>query len=326
MSIYATEPRNPTARIAFWYYEAGLAIIPLRLDGTKAPLVKWASEGWRRPTWEDLAAYFNRPAPCGIGILTGNRNLGYEVLDFDCHRSPSVYPKWVARIDEGLLSKLVIVATPSGGRHIYYRCVTTEGSKPLAREAPKPDHDPATLPPATIELKSEGAYIVAPGSPPETHPDNKLYDLLQGDPRTPTIITTGQRAALHTAAKSLNLYAPPPTKPTQPIDRTKLSKNKKLPGDKFNQQAEWEDILEPHGWTATKTKGSTTYWTKPGGTGNASHATTGYGQGDCLYIFTTDCPKHFEPNRAYNKFAAFTMLYHDGDYKRAAKALAKKNL
>jgi putative DNA primase/helicase len=320
MTIY-----TPTADIAHEYHKAGLAILPLRTDGSKAPLVKWSQSSWHRHAWEELAPYWERHNPCGIGILTGNRNVGYEVLDFDCHHAVSVFPKWAARIDEGLLAKLVIVATPSGGRHVYYRCVTTEGSKALAREAPKPDHDPATLPPATIELKSEGAYIVAPGSPAETHPDRKLYDLLQGDPRNPSYINDEKRERLHTAARALNLYCPKPTKTGRKIDRTKL-KGRKLPGDIFNQQADWSEVLEPHGWTATKTKGDTTYWTKPSGTGGHTHATTNYGGADCLYIFTSDPPKHLEANRPYSKFAVWTALNHDGDFHKAAHALTTKHL
>ena len=172
-------------------------------------------------------------------------------------------------------------------------------------------------------MKSEGAYIVAPGSPAETHPDHDLYDLLQGDPRNPPIITTEQRAALHAHARAFNLYCPAPRKPTKPIDRKAL-KGRKLPGDIFNATTEWADILEAHGWTATKTKGDTTYWTKPSGTGGHAHATTGHGQGDCFYCFTSDPPKHLEANRPYNKFAVWTALNHDGDFKRAAQALKTK--
>jgi hypothetical protein len=182
------------------------------------------------------------------------------------------------------------------------------------------------LPHATIELKSEGAYIVAPGSPPATHPDHDLYDIIQNDPRNPPLLTIEELEQLHQHARALNLYTPPPADTKPKIDRTKL-RGRKLPGDIFNQQAEWEDILLPHGWQIAATKGDgTTLWTKPDGTRGHTHATTGYGGGDCLYIFTTDCPKPFEPNTPYTKFAAFTMLEYDGDFKRAAAALKTKHL
>lgn len=316
MSIYA-----PTADIAHCYHEAGLAVIPLRLDGTKAPSVKWAAEGWRRSSWEELAPWFDRPAPCGIGVICGRRSGNLEVLDFDCHRSPSVYPRWANSIASELIAKLVIVATPSGGRHAWYRSMTTEGGTALARAA---ETEEGKLPPATIELKAEGCYIVAPGSPAETHPDHDLYDLIQGDPRHPPLLSNEERAELHRHARALNLYHPDTKPPTKPINRKRLG-GRKLPGDIFNQTAEWEDILEPHGWRMASTKGGTTYWTKPDGTRGHTHATTGYGGANLFHCFTSDASP-FTEGEDYKPFAVFALLNHDGDFKRAAAALKTRHL
>ena len=315
MSIYA--PTTDTARCAHWYIDNGFSVIPLWLGGSKAPIVKEV----RVYSWEEIAHWFNRPNPCGIGILCGRRSRGLESLDFDAHRSPSVYPSWSEKIDPALLSKLVITATPSGGRHCDYRTPTTENSKALAR-AEKNAYAQNALPHATIELLSEGHYIVAFGTPPKTHDTGLPYRLLQGDPSDPPLLTNEERAELHEVARSLNLYHAEPLKPSKPIDRKKLG-GRKLPGDIFDATASWEEVLEPHGWRIARTKGGTTYWTRPDGTHGRTHATTGYAGVDKCRFFT-DCPPHLDPNRSHDKFSVYAALNFDGDYKRAAKALATK--
>jgi hypothetical protein len=137
-------------------------------------------------------------------------------------------------------------------------------------------------------------------------------------------LTLDERAALHAAARALDLYHAEPQPKTKPIDRTKL-KGRKLPGDIFNRQADWSDILESHGWTIARTKGDTTYWTRPDGTRGRTHATTGYAGVDKCRFFT-DCPPHLDPNRSHDKFSVYAALNHDGDFKRAAKALKNKHL
>jgi putative DNA primase/helicase len=318
-----------TAACAHEYHRAGLAVVPLRTDGSKAPLVQWARATWRKPSWEELAPYFNRTAPAGIGILCGERSGGLEVLDFD---DPAIYPAWASRVVPGLtglLGTLPLVETPSGGRHLWYRCPTIEGNLVLARDR-QSDNAPARLPPALIETRGEGGLVVAAGSPLEVHwtagqVTGNLYDLLQGDPRKPPVITAEQREALFAAARGLNRYTPPPPRQTlcPPARRKAGSKGRALPGDKFNATASWEGILEPHGWRVAGVKGATLRWTKPNGSAGQVHATTGHGEADCLYVFSTDALP-FEGNQAYSKFAAYAILTHGGDFRAAAQALAKQ--
>jgi len=49
-------------------------------------------------------------------------------------------------------------------------------------------------------------------------------------------------------------------------------------------------------------------------------ATTAYGWGDYLYVFSTNAT--LEPHRAFDKFGAYTRLYHGGDISAATRALA----
>lgn len=87
----------------------------------------------------------------------------------------------------------------------------------------------------------------------------------------------------------------------------------------FNQSNEWEDILEPHGWTITQRVGDTTYWQRPGKLGNGHSATTGH-CGDLMYVFSS-AAYGFEPNEAYSKFGAHAILNFEGDYEAAKAAM-----
>lgn len=95
------------------------------------------------------------------------------------------------------------------------------------------------------------------------------------------------------------------------------------PGDEYNRNASWSEILEPAGWKVDHTTGQVTYWRRPGKEKGHS-ATTGKchteGSGDLLYVFTSSAAP-FEQDAGYSKFAAYTVLNHQGDYKAAGKAL-----
>jgi hypothetical protein len=53
-------------------------------------------------------------------------------------------------------------------------------------------------------------------------------------------------------------------------------------------------------------------------------ATTGYGEGDWLYVFSSST--EFEPERTYTRFGAYAVLEHGGDHAAAAKALQEAGL
>ena len=53
-------------------------------------------------------------------------------------------------------------------------------------------------------------------------------------------------------------------------------------------------------------------------------ASTDYCPGK-LWIFSSNAPP-FEPGMAYNKFAAYCLLAHEGDFNKAAIALKKERL
>lgn len=100
------------------------------------------------------------------------------------------------------------------------------------------------------------------------------------------------------------------------------------PGDDFNRRADWAEVLTPFGWRVCRVAGAVTHWTRPGKEPrDGSSATTGRcasdASGDLLYVFSSSAAP-FEPDAAYSKFSAYSLLAHGGDYAAAARDLAGK--
>jgi Bifunctional DNA primase/polymerase, N-terminal len=217
---------------------------------------------------------------------------------------------WFALVEglaPGLVSRLVVVMTPTGGRHIYYRCATIQGNTKLAVNSNRE---------VMIETRGEEGYALIPPSPAWCHPDHKPYTLSQGDLANIPTITPDERAILLICARAFNEYVEPeriwtPRQPTA-TDGTRL-------GDIFAANVSWEDILRPHGWRVDGYRGEVTRWRRPGKKDGHS-ATTGH-CGDYLYVFSSNAYP-FAPWRAYSKFAAFTLLHCGGDFSKAATILA----
>ena len=69
------------------------------------------------------------------------------------------------------------------------------------------------------------------------------------------------------------------------------------------------------------TRDGTTYWRRPGKDIGIS-ATTNFGGADLLYVFSSST--EFEAEKSYNRFGAYAVLNHGGDFHAAARALAQQ--
>ena len=95
------------------------------------------------------------------------------------------------------------------------------------------------------------------------------------------------------------------------------------PGDRFNAEHSWPDILTPYGWTVDhEDYEGVTYWTRPGKDEGVS-ATTNYMGSDLFYVFSTST--EFEAERGYDKFGVYAVLEHAGDISAAAAAISALN-
>lgn len=99
----------------------------------------------------------------------------------------------------------------------------------------------------------------------------------------------------------------------------RFAQNGTRPGDEYNAKTDWADILAPLGWTHVYTRGDESYLRRPGKNDGTS-ATLRHSTGK-LYVFSD--ATEFEPNKAYSKFEAYTLLNHGGDYSAAARELGR---
>jgi putative DNA primase/helicase len=329
--MYSSTNDISTSEAARKYTRSGLNVVPLRTDGSKRPKIKWKRYTDISYPWYQSQSWFSSPAnPSGIGIICGQTSGNLEVIDFD---DLVCFMPWVRAVGEcrSILQTLPIVATPDNGRHIFYRCETIEGNLVLAK-----DEDEDVL----IETRGQGGLVVGVGSPLCTHPTGKPYRLLWGDLMNIPTIQPDAREKLLNTARTFNRYIEPQpkqkqqpvkTKPIAPQVRSMLDElyghipcgEGDRPGDKFNEAADWEEILEPHGWVILSVRGHTTYWRKPDSHGDEHHATTNHDKTDRLFVFSSSV-QGFHPSRYYSKFAAYATLEHSGCFKAAAASIAER--
>lgn len=304
--------------LALEYVKSTLSAVPIKADGSKSPVGAWKKYQEHLPSPYDIKQNFK--GTVGIAILGGKVSGNLEIIDFD---HPDYIEPWVKVVEEnavGLTAKLTRIKTPRGGAHFYYRCPEIEGNQKLAQE---PTVDSTTGKPGAkvlIETRGEGGYVLAPGCPAACHPTGKIYEYVSGPKLTEIVtITPEERKVLLDCARSFNRI-PKQVKVYAPGGR-KSGKGGLRPGDDFNMRATWEEVLVPHGWKPVKKQGEAVHWCRPGKEGSTS-ATTGH-CGDNFYVFSSNAHP-FEPDTAYSKFSAYTVLAHNGDFEAAAKDLGGK--
>lgn len=315
--------------VATAYLSAGLSIIPIRTDGSKAPRIKW--ERYQEKSCADQPNCVRTwwgTTQNGIALVCGNVSGGREVIDFD---EADLFDPWRQLVEAqapGLVARLPLVRTPRPGYQLHYNCAEIEGNQELARE---PIRDPKTgklRAHAMIETRGEGGYVLLPGSPLACHKSGRPYEHIAGPPiiEAPTI-TPAERQVLLDAARSLDRMADDRAGrgPGGSPWRVTATGAGMSPGDDFNQRGpDWAGILE--GWELVSQSGQRCCWRRPGKDDRGHSATTGYctsAKGwDLLYVFSSNADP-FEARRPYSKFAAYALLKHGGDFSAAARELAR---
>lgn len=318
-----------TLTLARSYHSAGLCVIPIRADGTKAPAIDtWKCFQKELPLVDQIDDWFSG-APRGIALLGGVVSGNLECLDFDT-QAESIFPAWSELVEAErpeLLARLSVCRTPKPGYHVRYRCRDpVPGNLKLAQDPTQPDAKQRTL----IETRGEGGYALAPGCPPECHELNRTYDHIAGPPLH-EIATIGadERDVLIRCARSFDRS--PPADPHETNGRYKTGTGLS-PGDDFCIRGpDWAALLEPHGWSCVRQQGQVRYWRRPGKDGPGWSATTGVctskNDRELLAVFSSNAAPFPGPegNRVcstHSKFAAFALLNHDSDFTAAARTLA----
>lgn len=139
------------------YRAAGLGVIPARHRDKRPALRTWRRYQREIASHADLRDWFDGEQPHNIAIVCGGVSGNLAVLDFD---AMATYERWAAgHLD---LAAIAPTVATSRGRHVYLRT-----REPIC-----------TTKTADSEIRSEGAYCIAPQS---IHPSGRVYRLLAGD-------------------------------------------------------------------------------------------------------------------------------------------------
>lgn len=324
-SARAKRPSGAHLETAIKWLDAGFSPLPPKDDGSKSPFADLKDTQTGRPTWRP---YQEKPADrrrveswyrggrTANGVVTGF--AGLELLEFD---DRGVYDQYreaaaksglgslLSRIEEGYLEE-----TPKGGMHLFYVCDELRGNTKLAQR-PAAEESPGPSP--LIETRGQGGFAVVAPSCGTVHPTGRPYILLHGGPGSIVTITSAERDALWDLARTFDEV---PTEFIEPraLNGRKPGRSEGRPGDAFEAEHSWEDILEPFGWRKLFVRGDVAYWQRPGKEGPGVSATTGHCKG--LYVFSTSTS--FQAGRSYSKFGAYAHLHHGGDHSAAARELA----
>jgi hypothetical protein len=316
------------AQAAIAYVRVGFSVVRTGMD--KIPTVRcWKIRQRFRPSEATIIDEFSKNGAC-VAIVAGKVSDNVECIDFDL--KGKFYKKWRALVNEeapGLIERLILQRTPSGGCHIVYRCpdITIPGNQKLAAEKIEVDgpgqheyegkkytavldNGKYYIKPTAIETRGEGGYFQVAPSPGYT---------IQQPPRLTQIqeITPEDRAILIDATKSLNQWIP---KPEQHKSYRIQKPGELPPGYDYNKRADISGLFTQHGWQPTGRRASTgdgQYWRRPGK--KNGHSATLFDTGN-IYVFSTNAPP-FEPDSSYSPFAVYTLLEHEGDFNAAAKML-----
>ncbi|GIM93195.1 phage/plasmid primase, P4 family [Paractinoplanes toevensis] len=317
---------------ALAWYDAGCSVVPIRADGSKAPLVPWRRYQTTRPNREQVRNWFTGSPP-GLAVLCGAVSGGLEMLELEGRA-----------VKEGLASRLVDLATaaglhelwqrvavdgyaertPSGGVHLLYRVVDAPvgRNQKLARRPANEAElvaDPQDKIKVLAETRGEGGYTIVAPSHGTVHESGRPWEALGSSaPESIPAITASERAALFSLVQSLDAMPPLPQQPGPSLRPAGLSLS---PGDDFERRTDWADLLEPAGWVLVHQIGRTRYWRRPGKAVGVSATTGRAAERDRLFVFSSSTV--FAPESPITKFHAFAVLHHGGDHVAAARALGQ---
>ena len=234
-------------KIAQRYRDAGCSPIPLKRD-SKAPKLK----GWQKYAEEPIEDFKVFGDTNGIGLVMGFD--GMQCLDIDAkHFEGNEYDTFVNLINDnapGLMDKMVIQQTQSGGWHWIFKCSEIAGNEKLAKNANNE---------AIFETRGRGGQIVV--WPTKGYKiKGKITDVVE--------ISPDERSLIWSCAKMMDAT---PTKPepmkNQPIESVFDGEvDETTPWGDFRSRFSVLDVLTSAGWTIPREDSRFIYVLRPGDT------------------------------------------------------------
>lgn len=306
-------------RYAHRYLDAGISVLPLKLDGSKGPALRsWKEFQSRLATHDEATQWFSHEF--GIGVITGNISGNLEVIDFDMKE---LFPAVSSLLPSSLVHKLSIYETP-GGWHVAYRCSDICGNTKIAMWEPiktpsRSGYGPAKdgLKGVRIESRGQGGYVVAEGSPCGVHSTGIPYCHYMG-PRLEdvSVISPDERKLLWLTCNQFDL-SNQRQEQSQRLAKSQIKSNVKVdhkkPWDWFDSVGTWDGILLPLGWKKCGDKA----YTRPGKNHGVSASVADVDGIELLKVWSTSVGQ--SRYRSIGKFNALAEMKFGGDKSKAAK-------
>lgn len=285
------------------YRKSGLSIIPTKAD--KSPVSSWKIAQSRISSSEELERKFINDSAAGIGMVCGAVSGNLICLDFDAGGEKfEAWAELVEKADPGLLKKLVMQRTPSGGMHVFFQVpdITIPGSRKLAVRQGT-DGKQIVL----IETREERGYALCEPSPG--------YEVFQGSFEELPDLTETEYVTLILCAQ---VFDERPKTVTCPTPSSSTGSGLR-PGDDYDRRGDVSELLQRHGWRRVGVSGPNEHWCRPGKDSGVSATLQTIGDVPVFYCFSSSA--NVPHNRGLSPFQLFAALEHQNDYKRASKAL-----
>ena len=324
-------------KAALQYTGNGFSVIPVYSVGSgdraKRPaLLSWKQYQQEIADKKTVERWFAAQSK-SLALVTGRVSGNLEALDFDL--GAKTLSEWAAIVreqDPDLVHSLVLEKSPNGA-HVFYRStgpipgnqklclLSIEVSGPGEHEYQGKNY-PAQekggkyfITPCSIETRGEGGYcLVAP---------SEGYELRQHHLGKVPTIKADQRELLISVARQLNEWAAPETRTVQQGYHPSQAAGEMMPGADYDARGDVRALLQARGWRHTgQGKDGREHWLRPGKKGDKGGSAT-LTDGKVFHVFSSNAAP-FEQGNSYGPFAVYAYLNHGGDYKEAARALAKE--
>ncbi len=301
------------------YLSKNLSIVVT--GSNKIPIDKWKDCQKEKMTAATLQQLLNRPEAHGIGIVGGAVSGNLEVLDIDTKYDLTgrLWPDFEERMElqaPGLIKRFPEVTTPTGGKHLYYRCEVIEGNLKLAQRTTTEEerrHNPHEKRKVLFETRGEGGQVIAPPTIGYSFDEKKEIPL----------ITADEREILLNTARSFDQITEEVKPPSRSVNREENTGYVITTHADYNSRitdSEFTSLLAKHGWKEHHRTDDRIYFTRPG---KSKGISADYHRQKRLFkVWSTST--EFQTDKPETPTGVYCILEHGGDIAKALKDLSSK--
>lgn len=229
-------------------------------------------------------------------LVCGDDENRIEALDFD--NGGSAFDEYWRNVPEELKGKVYVERTPSGGRHIVYRCEEVESNKKLAI-----NKDGKVL----IETRGYGGLLKVAPSVGYEHTHGPTLEELE-------LISVSERSTLMELAQAFNEQPEAKKRTTQPTFPAVTGADE-TPTDyvRRNGVELVVDALVKNGWSIVRENAVKIYFSHPHASDPTDIHLSVDRNGGWVHNWSGNKAEPFSEDRTYSAYEALALLNHNGD-------------